>query len=240
MDSMQTPGGQLPNDGYQPMQPGYSPPQKKKGFNWLACCGISCGVLLVLAIIAGIFIYTGFKKVMDSIQPMITAATELESTSIDDIRSQASNMDAESAGSDPDAYNGQWLALEGEVMDPSEFVNTYYATGGDTASEIRSSASQEGTLYMLRGGIMMTDISNSPSKASPGDTVRGYGKLIVIDMADLPWVGPIIAQELGENTKFSFFVAKQVESVSSADEAMDDEAVSEEGDISEGGDPAVE
>jgi hypothetical protein len=220
MDSMHSPGASDSDGGYQPMQPGYSPPQKKGGFNWLACCGISCGVMLVLAIIAGFFIYSAAKKVMDSIGPVIEAATELESTSIEEIRAQAVTVDAEVAGASPETYSEQWLALEGEVMDPGEFVSTYYAGGGDTTNEIQSSASQEGTVYMLRGGIMLTDTSNSASVAGVGEYVRGYGKLVVIDLAAMPWVGPIIAQELGENSKFSFFVAKQVE-------AMDMEEVPE-------------
>lgn len=241
MDSMHSPGAQAPDGGYQPMQPGYSPPKKKGGFNWLACWGISCGVMLLLAIISGFFIYSAVKKVMDSVQPMIEAASELESTSIEDIRAAAVNMDAEEAGASPESYSEQWLALEGEVMNPAEFVSTYYPTGGDTASEIRSSASQEGTMYMLRGGIMLIDTSNSSNVASAGERVRGYGKLMVIDLAAIPMVGPIIAQELGENSKFSLFVAKQVEAlaVEELPDGTDDAAATADDAAASDGDSAA-
>lgn len=219
MEGMQNQGSNDPGGGYQPIEPGYSaPPQKKGGFNWLACCGISCGVILVITIIFAVIGINMGRKFMDSLQPMITAAEDIENTPIDEIRAAASPASGEEVGSNPDDFEGDWLALEGEIMNPADFAKNYYGEANDVSRDINSSMREEGTAYFLKGGIMMIDTSNQASKATEGDMVRGYGKLMILDFATMPLIGPMMKAEMGDNTEFKFFIAKEVEAIDGDDE----------------------
>ncbi|MEZ5339848.1 MAG: hypothetical protein R3F46_16495 [bacterium] len=227
MDSMHDQGGQMSGGGYQPMDPSYGPPPKKKGFNWLACCGISCGVLLVVGIIVAVSVGNIFNRFMGD---AMKVAMEIQSTDAATIRSSAQHHDATSVAASPESYTKDWVAMDCVVMSPEDFGKAYFggSDNGDFDSADFSSASgQDGTMYFVEGGFMVIDISKAASKAEPGDHIVAYGKPFNMDFSAIPGVGDEMPEEL-ENLKM--FMAKEVDKTMDAAEGM-----AEEGDMPQGG-----
>ena len=217
MDSMHNPGNDDPGGGYQPIEPSYGPPPKKKGFNWLACCGISCGVILVIGVILSIAGVNLFKNFMGN---AMTVAIELQETDAATIRSQAQSHSAEEVAQDPAGFTSNWVAMECVVMSPSEYAAKYFNSEDVSESEMGNMSGQQGTMYLVDGGFMVIDTSNAPNKAQPGDTIVAYGKPFVMNFKAIPGMGDKMPPEL-DNLRM--FMAKEVDKVGDAVE----EAVTE-------------
>ncbi|MCB1221379.1 MAG: hypothetical protein H7A35_07870 [Planctomycetales bacterium] len=214
-------GSQDPGGGYQPMEPTYGPPPKKKGFNWLACCGIGCGVVVIIAIIMG---FAGFNFVNKIAGGAMKVAMELESTDAATIRAQAQSEDATVVAGNPSGYTSQWVAMNCTVMTPEEFGRTYFggsSSSGDwQSSDFQNQSGQQGTMYLVEGGFMVIDSSNAPTKAQPGDRIIAYGKPFVMDFSAIPGMDDKDMQQL---SNLKMFMAKEVDVVSgAADEEPDD------------------
>ena len=217
---------QPPQQPYQPQQSPYQqqqqpygyqqapppPPQQKKGFNWLACCGITC---LVLVIIGGGIAFCSYKMVapfMDIGLTMANLEEEVKNTDVSVMRSSAVAVDTATLYNNPNDYKGTWLEVTGEVVHD------------DGSSEIGADtfASGEFVTYILEDHVVLMDVTNSPEVGVPGDTIRAYGKCYGWDLMELekmPFVGKTIADEmrsdpqLAGNTKLVFFIGKGVELV---------------------------
>lgn len=200
--------------GYPP--PAYSPPpqQKKGGFNWLACCGISCGVLLVVTIIVVLVVGKSCSGFLGPIMQMGKIAQEIEKTDIATIQSSASPVDAASLSADPASFKDQWLAVEGMLGDESDAM----------AQSMKSQSGQDGTAYFISPDILVIDVSNAPPVGDAGDTVRAYGKAVKLDFKEmLKFMGEEAVKELENDpqmqghTSFVFVFAKQVDLVATGD-----------------------
>ena len=214
----------MPDDGYEPIQPGYSPPQKKGGFNWLACCGISCGVTLVIVIILFVTVGNIFNRFMGN---AIKVATEIQQTDSATIRSAAKAEDAAAVAANPSAYTSDWVAMDCLVMSPQEFGSKYFGGSGNAddfdSTDFSSATGQQGTMYLVDGGYMVIDLSQAPSTAKPGDHIIAYGKPFIMDFKAIPGLANKVPAEL-DNLKM--FMAKEVDTIPAIEDTT-----------SEGGEP---
>lgn len=222
MDSTsQNPQGSTPPPPpYQPGQQQYPPPgsfspqpqAQKKSFNWLACCGITC---LVLVIILGAVGYCGYRTVL----PFMNVGMQMNSlpqtiadADIATIKANATFVTPELLVSETSQYQDQWLRLEGVLEAEGE------AFGGPPGA----SGTENATTYVMAGNILVMDLSETPSVAGAGETIIAYGKCFGWDlreMESIPFFGKYIAEELkkapelGGNMQMVFFFAKEVERV---------------------------
>jgi hypothetical protein len=196
--------------GYQQAPP--PPAPQKKGFNWLACCGITC---LVLVIIGGGIAFCSYKMVapfvnmgleIDSLQ------TEVKGADISTIRGSAVEVDTQMLFENPGDFKGSWLVVTGEVIDDDSNASI----GAD------SFAGGEFTTYVLENNVILMDVSNASSGVAAGDQIRAYGKCYGWDLMELekmPFFGKTIADEMRSdpefsgNTKMIFFMGKGIEIV---------------------------
>jgi hypothetical protein len=220
-----------PQGAYQPAgypPPGYAPPPpapvKRKGFNWLACCGISCGVLLILGIGFGALIWGFVKPFVNMGMEMSRLQTDVQNTDIATIQAGAVSVNADQLFANPGGYKGQWLAVQGKLASAGQTGTTFSAQDFDTS---------EMTPYTLEGGVLLLDITKAPPVGQPGDTVLAYGKLYVFDLDTLnkmPLIGKAIEEEMKKDpqlqgiTKVVFVLAKQVELLLPAGGAGEDGA----------------
>jgi hypothetical protein len=204
-----------PGEPYGVPQGGFSAPppaaQKKGGFNWLACCGISCGVIVILTIIIVLVVGKSCGGFFGPIVQIAMVATEVQETDASTIRSSASPVDANSLVAAPAAYKGKWLAVEGVLGDQNDPM----------AREMGSQSGQEGTAYFMEPNIVVVDASKAPPVGQAGDTVRAYGKAVELDLKEmLKFAGPEAMKEiendpeLAGRTKIVFVFCKEVELVS--------------------------
>lgn len=211
-----------------PPSPPPPPPPPTKSFNWLACCGISCGVLLVIGIITGIFIWKFAQGAIDTFQPMIEAGEQVQQTDLATIQAEAQTVSALMLAANPSAYTSGWIELEGLII-PDPDGGSQYPGGG------------EGTAYFVEGNVIVVDSSNSPRVGSAGDTIRCWGKAVVFDMTSIPLFGGLIEKAMKQDpsvpdmSSIVLFMAKSVERVSSAD--ADDTGTPAEADDNPCGDP---
>lgn len=205
-----------PSGGYAP-----PPPPQKKGFNWLACCGITC---LVLVIIFGAMGYCGYRMmapVLNMGLQMESISQNVKATDAATIKAGAIPVTPEQLTSDVDSYQGQWLRLEGELALADALSSSSFSTG-DFSTE-------DSTNYPMPGNVLVMDVTGAPAVGGAGDTIVAYGQCYGWDLQELekiPFVGKIIVDEmkndpnLGGNTQMIFFLAKEVERVGVAgDEA---------------------
>lgn len=202
------PTGQLPyqyQGGYQP------PPPPKKGFNWLACCGISCVVLLV---VGGLVTYCSIRF----FQPLIALGMEMgtlyasvEQTDLATIQGSAEPVGASELGVNPSAYEGKWLELTAQIASNNPF--------GGASMQSGAVNTDESTNYLLEQGIILMDITNAPPAGGSGDRVVAYGQVFVWDIMELekmPLVGKAIVEGMKQEPAMQgreevvFFIAKDV------------------------------
>lgn len=226
--------------GYQAPPP---PPPRQKGFNWLACCGITCLVLLIVGGGMAFCTYRMVKPFVGMTTELASLGTELKTTDIATIKATAEPVDEIALSTSPDQYTGRWLEFEGELSNNS-FSGTAAFSSGDFSTD-------EYTNYVIRN-ILVMDVDKSPPVGNAGDRIRAYGKAYSIELATLesiPFVGKPIVDELrkdpmlaGQDTMV-FFLCKGIERIDLAvDEAVDDgaagepagEPTSEDGGASEG------
>lgn len=185
------------------------PPPPAKRFNWLACCGISCGVLLLIGIITGIFIFKFVQGGMDTFQPMLDAAEQVEQTDLATIKAEAKPVSSLMLAANPSEYTSGWIELEGSII-PDPDGGSQYPGGG------------EGTTYFVADNVLVIDSSNSPRVGSTGDTIRCWGKAVVFDLTSIPLIGGLIEQAMKQDpnvpdlSNLVLFMAKSVELVGSA------------------------
>jgi hypothetical protein len=213
-----------PQPGYQqPAQPGYypapppPPAQPKKGFNWLACLGITCGCLLIVAIIGGIGMYKVGKSFMQWGKEFDTVAADVQSADPQQVRGDATVVDSQVLSKNPESYKDQWIAVEGLIT-------------GDVPANMSFDMGQYGTqnttTYFLEGPVLVLDLTQSPSVGKAGDRIRAYGKLVEFDMTRMPLFGKFMEmglQEAAKNdpslkdmpVKMMMFYTKDVELVTS-------------------------
>ena len=248
MDSDQQQPPQMPADtgappAQQPYQPptqpagGYVPPPPQgKGFNWLACCGITC---LVLLIIGGVVGYCGYRFAQPFLNigmQMVQVAETVEATDIATIKAEAMETDAEALAANPTVYKGKWLAIEGVITSQS----------GPMADMQGAFNAEDATPYILENSVMVLDITKQAPVGGVGDRVRAYGQCMVWDLMELeklPFVGKQIAEEMANEpalqgrTMMIFVMAKEVTRIGvadgapaeSADAATDQEAADDSG-----------
>lgn len=227
MDTGMPPAGDQQQTAYAPPPP--PPPQQKKGFNWLACCGISCLVIVIIGALMAYGCYRMGKPMFDMAIQMSSIQSDVTSTDAATIRSAASPVSPDEYKQAPDSFDGQWLAIEGVLSDGSsipKFSGNEFDTEGSTQ-------------YIVDGDIFVLDFSGAPKVGQSGDTIRAYGKALTWDFSDMssiPFVGKAIEEEMKKDpsfanqTSFTYFIAKEVELVSSADA----------GDTEESGEPTEE
>lgn len=203
-----------PQQQYGP-PPGYAPPPpspgERKGFNWLACCGISCGVLLVLGIIVFVFFYNLVAPFIGMGVDMEKINGEIASTSVETIESQATSVGADELQANPDSYEGQWLVVTGVLSD-----------AGAAGTSGMGSSDMPNTTYFMQPGIIIMDMSVAPSVGGSGATVEAIGKIVQMDLGKMPFFGKMIEEEMKKDpslktgAKMTFLLAKQVTLISPA------------------------
>lgn len=223
-------GGAPPQQPYQPAppqyqqqqyaQPGGHPqapppaPQQKRGFNWLACCGISCLVVLILF---GGMAFCTYRMAL----PMYKMGTELQAIASEvgttdpaTIRTQATAVDETTLAANPEQYSGQWLELEGELASTS-FSGSSTLSFGDFSTE-------NFTNYMLAQNITVNDVTAKPAVGGAGDRIRAYGKCFTFDFEDIPVFGKFVVESMQSDpafqdaTKMIFFICRDIELVDAA------------------------
>jgi hypothetical protein len=204
------PPGEIYTQGVPP------PAGRKSAFNWIACCGIGCGVVLVIGIVAGIVIWRSMGGLVKDTMSVVKVTTEVEAADISQVVSTATPVTAEQLSLAPETYRDQWLAFEGMVT-----------TDPDASHEIPQSGSMEGTAYFVEPNIIVMDLSNAVAVATGGDLIQCVGKLAIMDFSKLGSVGAEIEKdmketgELGGQAKMIFLVTKGIEVVSDGESLTD-------------------
>ncbi len=184
------PGLQQPGNYYEAPPP---PPAKpKKGFNWLMCCGITCGCLLILVIIGGIGFIMMSKNFAEWGAAFEAAATDVNNTDPQQIRAEATIVDARVLAQNPELYADQWVGVEGIVSGD---------VSGNANFNMGQYGTQNTTSYYLEGGVLVMDLSQMPRVGYNGDMIRAYGKAVVFDMSQMPIFGKFIEKALAEAAK---------------------------------------
>jgi hypothetical protein len=178
------PQAYTPGPAAAPPPPGEA---KAGGFPWLPCCGVTCGLLLVLTLV---FVFIGVKY----FKPLINAGMQLGNVS--------SSVKANGAPDKADVtvtpqelaknwkqYDGQWVELTGKVTDDP----------GPSLDTLRQKRGMENTTgYVIDPNIIVLDVSTTEVKAKQGDTISVIGKPVVLDFEML---GPIASQEIEKENK---------------------------------------
>lgn len=199
-----------PQGGAPPYQPagggyggGYQAPPKKGGFNWLACCGIGCGVLILITILVCTLMWKVVAPFVGMGMEAGKVTEELGKTDLAAIKSQASPVDAAALAASPESYEGKWLDLTAVEETMPSSGNNY--------------SGQKGTTYFTKEMIIITDISNGPQVGQPGDTIHAYGKIVIMDMGKVPFLKQALEEEAAKKpgekmpSKLVMFMAKAVE-----------------------------
>ncbi|MBN2081739.1 hypothetical protein JW859_05955 [bacterium] len=217
MDYSQSGGQQAyqPAGGYQAPPP---PPAKKGGFNWLACCGITCLVLLIIGGLVGFCTWRMIAPFMGMGLQMASISETVSNTDIQTIKASAVEVDVDQLKAGAKGYEGQWLKLTGELTQAGQIAS------GFSTNEFNS---EDMTSYVLGSNIVVMDVTKAPSVGGMGDTIVAYGKCYSWDLMELekmPFFGGMIAEELKNspefqgNTSMVFFMAKEVTRVGVADQ----------------------
>jgi hypothetical protein len=225
------PGGYAPpQGGYQPPPGGYAPPQgdpnqpppyqpagggygggygggqqrKQGGFNWLACCGIGCGVVILITVLVCALMWKVVAPFVGIGVQAGQVAQEIQKTDVATIQSSAEAVDSAALAANPEAYKDKWVAVTGELGDQS-------------GSSGQSYGGQQGTSYMLKDFVIVSDLSQAPAVGQKGDTITAYGKIVIMDLGAIPFLKKAMEDEAAKNpaekvpTKFVMVFAKKVE-----------------------------
>jgi len=201
----------------QPLQPygqGMPPPApaRRGGFPWLACCGITCLVLIILGGGMTFCTYQMVKPFMNMGMEIAKISDEVKKADIAMIRQQASPVTVEQLVANAALYEGKWVAVEGTVTSNTSGSSSNFSAG-DFSTE-------DSTNYTLTNNVVVMDVTKSPPVASPGQKIRAYGKFYIWDLASIsqmPFVGPALEQEMKKDPQFAqtskiiMVIAKQVE-----------------------------
>jgi hypothetical protein len=227
--------------GQQPyiQPPPYEPPQKARGgFNWLTCCGIGCGVALLVGIIAGFFFWKSMGGFVGDAVALAKVSSEVQSADLLQVSATAEAVTADQLVAATDSYKDKWVNFTGTVSDEPD------------STRAGNPGSQSGTGYYVEPNIFVLDVSNTPAIAPSGSTIQAVGKVAILDLSK---IGPL-KEELENDpdsgfkgqTKMIFVITKQVTLVQGAAELTDLPSDAEDGAEGEGetgaaeGDPAAE
>ena len=219
---------QPPGQSYPPPPP---PPQRKP-FNWLACCGISCVILLIVGGLIGYGCYRMAQPFVQVGMEMVELENRVSSTAIETIENEAVAVSAAEFSSNPDAYRDQWLVIEGQV----DSLSANASFGNSSAS-----GSTDGTTYVIDGTVIVIDITNTPHVAKPAESIRAYGQAMswsMESMTSMPIIGGLMKQAMEEDPTFkdamgmTFFIAKKVELIPGSG-ARDSGSAAEAGDATD-------
>jgi hypothetical protein len=205
--------------GYVP-GPGMPPPAQGsgKGFPWLPCCGVTCGLLLVITLV---FVFVGVKY----FKPLINAGIQLGNIS-EEVKTEGApdtaeiTVTAQELSANGAQYENQWVELTGRVADdPGPSLDTLRQKRG----------MQDSTGYVIDPNIIVLDVTNAEQKAQQGETIRVIGKPVILDFEML---GPTVAKqieqdaELGDVKQLVFLITDdvQVVEVEESPEVMEDTA----------------
>ena len=183
---------QQPGGGQYYQAPPPPPAKPKKGFNWLMCCGITCGCLVIIAIIGGIGVWMVGKNFAEWGQSFDAAAEEVNNTPAEQIRAGATIVDSRVLGDNPESYADQWVAIEGVIAGD---------VSAGTSFNMGQYGTQNSTTYVLEGGVIVLDLSQSPQVGYSGDMIRAYGKAMVFDMSNMPLFGGFMEKAMEEAAK---------------------------------------
>ena len=219
----QPPAGQYqqPPQAYQQQPGGYQqvppppPASQRKGFNWLACCGITCLVLLII----GVLLFFGCRNFIKPFYSMGVGMAKVsevvKGTDEATVVSAAVPVTTAELAAAPQSYMNQWLAVNGTIQsDASGMSNKSFSSGNFNTADT--------TPYMLTDTVMVMDLSKAPAVGTTGDNVTAYGQIYVMDLAEvgkIPMVGKTILEEMKKdpqfagNSKMVFVIAKKVERV---------------------------
>jgi hypothetical protein len=207
------PGTMAPPPYGQQYGPGMPPPPPRKGFPWLAVCGITCGVLLLVLIGVGTCTYKFMKPFVQMGAQVATLTTEIQKADPAMIRREAVPVSAEELAQNPSLYSGKWIAVEGTVL----------SGGSQNPMAQQSFSNQQTTNYMLGTSVMVMDVNNGPQIAQAGESMRAYGKFYawdITEMSKIPFVGKTIEEaikkdpELSKMKSFIMFITKDIEKAS--------------------------
>ena len=217
-----------PAGGYQGAPP---PPPAKKGFNWLACCGISCAVLLIVGGLVGFCSYRMFQPFFSLGIEMAAMSTRVQETDLATIKAGAVAVTAAELAADPSLYKAQWLELEGEIATSSAFSGSSFSLG-DFSSE-------DSTNYELVGNIVLMDVTGAPAVGTAGDEIVAYGQCFtwdLMEMEKMPFFGKALVEEIKNDpnmqgqTAYVMFMAKDVSLAGpTAYDGIDSSGAEEEG-----------
>jgi hypothetical protein len=209
--------------GPSPYQPeGDAPPPQyatpNKGFPWLMCCGIGCGVLLLIGIGVGIWAFNWAKSAGESFTALgegfEQATADANSISPEEARAQSTPISAADLSAAPGAYEDTWVAVTGELSS-SEM-------SGSARGFANNPGLEDATSYWIMPNVMVLDVSGTARVGNPGDTVTAYGQPVAMDMSKLPVVGKMLAEEmkndpeLGGTAMIVFLIANSVEVTAAA------------------------
>ncbi|MDQ3024827.1 MAG: hypothetical protein M3R04_10715 [bacterium] len=205
--STYTPDAYAPGPGQPPLPP---LSEDRKGINWLACCGITCGVLLVITIVV---VFMGMKyigPIYKSGLNLANVAEEVEKSGAPDTADVT--VTAEELGANPSQFEGQWVAISGLVSDDP---------GASVDAMKQKRGLEDSSAYFIEPNIILLDVSTSMPSAHQGDIVLAIGKPVVFDFEKL--LGPITGgqiekdNELGDIKQMVFVITDSVTVVGSTD-----------------------
>lgn len=188
---------------------GYPPPPsdgERRGFNWLLCCGIGCGVALLGLGLIAYFSYGFFSRVMDAGKEMGRVAETVTATDPATAESQALQLHAADVSANIELYTGQWLLVDGVL---SDLTSTDPGMGGAFGG---NRSLQDATSYFVAPNLIVLDISGAARVGQTGDAVRVLGQPASFDFAEI--LGEGMAKQLQQEEGFStlvFVVANRVE-----------------------------
>lgn len=207
--------------GYPPPSSGgYAPAPQKKPFNWLACCGISCGVALLIGVLVWVLTLKMCGGLVGPVIQMGLVASQVQKADASTITAAAEAVTAEQLSANPDAYKGKWIALEGVLGNQSD----------PAAQQMSGQTGQSGTSYYMAPNIIITDLSLAAPVGDEADTVKVYGKAVKFDLKEmLKGFGEEAVKEIENDpqmkgmTTFIMVFAKKAELVSAGEPAAQPE-----------------
>jgi hypothetical protein len=169
---------------------------KPRGINWLSILGIAVLIILIFIVIWAVMMMNIAKdnpitKDFISLQPQIEAMQQM---TLSQIEEQAVQIDAEELAKDPYPYKNRFLIVEGS-MSQEESIGV--------SENIALNIFSDNPLYkpyILSDAIVAIDITGESEPAPEGATLKAYGQLMILNIADvwkLPIVGPNLEKEFG-------------------------------------------
>ena len=199
--------------GFPPPPPPPPPTQQRRGFNWLACCGITCAVLVIIGGLVGYGCWQFMQPMVEMGMKLVEMEEEVNAADSQTIRASAVPIDATELAANPNLYDGQWVAVEGTIS----------TSGYQGAFQAQDFDSEETTSYLLGDNIIVMDITHAPAIGAAGDRMRAYGKCYRWQLKKIPLVGKFMEEAMKSgapgaptSTDMVFVLTKDVELIGAA------------------------